>query len=417
MSERFPCYFLIWILFVAFLVSCGRSPMETHQFEMASSLIEEAMEDSLFAGAVFLAGNSEEILHQEAFGFAEKFNEKLDPIKTPVEMTTDHIFDVASLTKVLATTYAVMILHDRGFLHVDDPVFHYIPGFLTDEKSEITIRHLLTHTSGMIPWYPTWFVASNAKERLEFTAERPLQSPPGDRRIYSDLGFMLLADIVENVSGQTLPEFLNDHLYNPLELSSTLFSPDRDVYTHTVATSHGNPFERKMVMDDQFGYSIDDIDPNSWDGWRDYTLKGEVNDGNAFYTHGGEAGHAGLFSTAGDIYKLVSVLLNNGSWNHIDFIKPETIRLFLTEDQFKQGLGWSFNPEVIHAESLPEGSFGHTGFTGTNIVVSPQDNLFYILLTNRQHFGVNENGYYPDLRELRMEISSLLFTRQIEIIN
>lgn len=411
MLKKKAGYFVGALIFLGSFVSCSRPLLLPQQIGAADSLIKNALQDSLFAGAVFLVGSSSEVLHQKAFGYAEKVDENLIAIEEPVEMTTGHLFDVASLTKVLATTYAMMILHDRGLLDVDDPVFRYIPQFLNGNtvKSDITIRHLLTHTSGIIPWYPTWYVADNAKERLQFTVERPLQSVPGEHRIYSDLGFMLLADIVENVSGQPFPDFLKENVYDPLELTSTGFTPDTELTSNTVATSHGNPFERRMVYDDQFGYTIDDIDPDSWHGWREYTLKGEVNDGNAFYTHRGIAGHAGLFSTAGDIYRLVAVLLNHGRWKDQELIKPETAELFLTQNQFKQGLGWSFDPDVIHADSLPEGSFGHTGFTGTNIVVSPTNDLLYILLTNRQHFGVDENGQYPDLQKLRSAISSHLF--------
>lgn len=384
-----------------FMSSCSQK-----SFSSADERIESALEDSLFTGAVFLAGSSDEILHQRAFGYASVFDAPGNRMQNPERMTTNHVFDLASLTKVLATTYAVMLLHDRGEIHVDDPVSVYLPSFKTVEKETITIRHLLTHTSGLAQWYPTFYVAENTQERLDFISSQPLMSPVGEQRNYSDIGFMVLSDVIVQITGQPFDQFVNRNIYQPIGLKSTLFNPGPDL-PNLVSTSFGNQFERKMVLDDNFGYQID-VD-NEWDNWRDYVLKGEVNDGNAFYTHQGVAGHAGLFSTAGDIHKLISVLMNNGKLNDHQFIDSETIDLFLTKDEFNNGLGWGMDFTSMEINSLPEDSFGHTGFTGTSIIASPGKNLILILLTNRQHVGVNEEGFYPDLGDLRADIADLFF--------
>lgn len=377
------------------------SSCSQQSFSSADKQIESALKDSLFTGAVFLAGSADEIIHQRAFGYASVFDGRGEQLKNPERMTTNHVFDLASLTKVLATTYAAMLLYDRGDIHIDDPVSEYLPAFKTKDKEAITIRHLLTHTSGLVQWYPTYYVAENAEERLEFISSQPLISPVGEQRNYSDIGFMVLSDVIVQVTGQPFEQFVNLNIYQPLNLTSTSFNPDPEV-SSLVSTSLGNPFERKMILDDNFGYQIS-LD-TEWDNWRDYVLKGEVNDGNAFYTHQGVAGHAGLFSAAGDIYKLVSVLMNNGRHHDTQFLEPETVKLFLTKDEFNNGLGW-----VMDYNNLPEDSFGHTGFTGTSIIASPGKNLVVILLTNRQHVGVNEEGIYPDLTELRAELASILF--------
>jgi CubicO group peptidase (beta-lactamase class C family) len=152
-----------------------------------------------------------------------------------------------------------------------------------------------------------------------------------------------------------------------------------------------------------------DVDPQSWNGWREYTLRGEVNDGNAWHTHGGVAGHAGLFSTAGELHRLLMLIVNEGMFNGGKIFEAETIQLFTTKDRFENALGWAMQESVLHAANLPERSVGDTGFTGANFVLNMDNGRMFILLTNRQHAGVNEEGQYPNLRELREKLSVLVF--------
>ena len=170
------------------------------------------------------------------------------------------------------------------------------------------------------------------------------------------------------------------------------------------ATSHGNPYETRMVHDTSLGYVFKEIDPNQWNGWRTYTLRGEVNDGNAWYALHGVSGHAGLFSTVDDLQKLVDMLMHDGKVGSKQFISKKTIQLFLTKDDFKNGLGWMMDPEDAFMKNAPVGSFGHTGFTGTSIVVVPSLDISVILLINRQNMGLLPTGYYYNPNPIRREI-------------
>ncbi|MDZ7691344.1 MAG: serine hydrolase [Balneolaceae bacterium] len=327
-------------------------------------------------------------------------------------MTSDHLFDLASLTKVFATTYGVMLLVDQGEIELDHPIHTWLPEFNTPEKRGITIRHLLSHSAGLYQWKPTYYHASNAAEQYEYIAGLPLNYQVGEGRHYSDLGFMLLGEIVRRVTNQPMYEFLNEQFYNRLELEKTLFNPlDHGFNKEDIAaTSHGNPFEKQMVFDGDFGYDVD-VDHDSWNGWRQYTLRGEVNDGNAWYGANGVAGHAGLFSTAADLQKLVNLLLEKGRYQGEQLISEAAIDTFLTEDRFGNGLGWAMDPEVFSAEGVPTGSFGHTGFTGTSVVAIPEYDLSIILLTNRQNVGRQENGNYFNLDPLRQGIVDVVLKK------
>ncbi len=162
-----------------------------------------------------------------------------------------------------------------------------------------------------------------------------------------------------------------------------------------------------MVADDDFGYLCDE-DPEAFTPWRDYVLAGEVNDGNAYHAHGGLAGHAGLFSTASDLQVLLDLLLNKGVYTGRRLLSEEVVETFLTKDRFGHGLGWAMSTDVIPVDDLPEGTFGHTGFTGTYAVAVPAYGLSIILLTNRQNVGVDASGYYNSVTPLRRSITELM---------
>lgn len=396
-------------LLAGIIVSCSPDSAPSDQFARIpaiDSLIQREIAADHIPGAVIQIKKSDSVLHRAAYGYAQKYNYGLKRLEDPVQMTTGHLFDLASLTKVMATTLGIMIMADNDALDLDDPVHKYLPEFKKGEKSEITIRHLLMHTSGLPQWVPTYYHASNAQERYQYIASIPLKWPVGAERHYSDLGFMLLGDIIEKISGQRLDEYLEKELYTPLNLEHTTFNPlnNKGLKVEAIAaTSHGNPFEKQMVYDDSFGYQVD-VDPEFWNNWREYTLRGEVNDGNSWYANNGVAGHAGLFSTIDDLQVLVDLLLERGKVNGRTFIYSSVIDTFLTKDQYDNALGWAMDKKTISALGSPEGTLGHTGFTGTNIVVIPQDSLSIILLTNRQNVGRQENGYYFDLGPLRQDI-------------
>ncbi|NGP77423.1 serine hydrolase [Balneolaceae bacterium YR4-1] len=398
--------FFSFILVIAVFAGCSQeqeSPTKVGNIASIDSLIQDAVDKEHIPGAVIRLQQGDSVLHFKAYGFAQKYRYGMEELKNPEPMQVEHLFDLASLTKVFATTFGIMVLNDRGQLSLNDPVSDYLEGFKRESRQEITIRHLLTHSSGLPQWFPLYYLASNKEERLEAISGMPLEWKVGKGRHYSDLGFMILGDVIERVSGQTLDEFLQQEFYGMLNLSKTVFNPLDKGFSKIAATSHGNPFEKRMVYDDDFGYRVD-VDPESWDGWREYTLKGEVNDGNSWYANGGVAGHAGLFSTAEELQVMINLLLHEGRHRGEQVISKAVIDTFLTKDRFGNGLGWAMDKGFIAAEGTPEGTFGHTGFTGTNVVVIPEENLSIIFLTNRQNSGLQKNGTYFNLKTLRQQI-------------
>ena len=368
------------------------------------SILQGAVDSGLIPGAVIVIKKDNQIICRKAFGFAERNDDQNKPLAHPVPMTTDHLFDIASLTKVVGTTTSIMLLVDRGLIRVDDPVGKYIPAFNTGDKSQITIRHLLNHTAGLITWYPLFYRAHTKQEVYSLIDELPLAFPVGKSRHYSDLGFILLGEIIEKVSRMPLDQFVQKNIFIPLGMHRTSYNPLASGFTKFAATSHGNPYETRMVHDTSLGYVFKEIDPAQWNGWRTYTLRGEVNDGNAWYALQGVSGHAGLFSTIDDLQKLVDMLMNRGKVKGRPFISEKTVQLFLTQDDFKNGLGWMMDPGDSFMKGGPAGTFGHTGFTGTSIAVVPSLNLSVILLINRQNMGLLPTGYYYNPNQLRKAI-------------
>ena len=320
-------------------------------------------------------------------------------------MNTATLFDMASLTKVIGTTTSIMLLVDRGLIKVDDPVGKYIKSFDTPEKKEITIRNLLTHTAGLIEWYPLFYYSSNKETTYKVIGAIPLKYGVGVKRSYSDLGFILLGEIIEKVSGLTLAQFEKQNIFVPLGMQHTTYNPLRHGRTTNIAaTSLGNPYEHRMVYDSSLGFSVKGLDPASWNGWRNYVLKGEVNDGNAWYANGGIAGSAGLFSTVDDMQQLVDMLMHKGKVGNNQFISAHVIDSFFVKDKFNNGLGWMMDTTDSFIKDGPVGTFGHLGFTGTSIVVIPKYNLSVILLINRQNMGLLNNGDYYNLNPVRKQI-------------
>lgn len=356
-------------------------------------------------GAVLQIKQNGIVIYKQAYGFSQKYDYGHQLLENPPSMNTETLFDMASLTKVIGTTTSIMLLADRGLIHVDDPVSKYIQGFDSFPKRAITIHHLLTHTAGLIEWYPLFYRSSNKESTYRLIHSLPLKYPVGERRSYSDLGFILLGEIIEKVTGLSLEEFEKKNIFIPLGMTHTLYNPLKNGRTDNIAaTSFGNPYEKRMVYDSSLGYTVKEIDPASWDGWRKYVLKGEVNDGNAWYANQGISGHAGLFSTVDDAQKLVDMLLNKGRAGKKQFLSSSIIDSFLTEDRFHNGLGWMMDSTNSFMKGGPAGTFGHTGFTGTSITVVPQYHLSVILFINRQNMGLLKSGFYYNPNPLRREI-------------
>jgi serine-type D-Ala-D-Ala carboxypeptidase len=397
-----------FFLSLALASSCQENTSEARIAALKTvtdSIIQSQVDRDKIPGAVVLISKDGHTIYCHAYGYAQKYDYNHDLLNPPEAMTTDHLFDIASLTKVIGTTTSLMILADSGLINVDDPVGRYVKAFDTPEKRPVTIRRLLTHTAGLYEWYPMYYLASDKKASYELIGKLPLRFPVGGQRRYSDLGFVLLGEIIETVSGMSLEEFMKQNVFMPLGMKNTCFNPLRSLPGSKIAaTSPGNPYEKRMVYDSTLGYTVREIDPKQWNGWRTYVLKGEVNDGNAWYANGGISGAAGLFSTAGDLQKLIDMLISNGKIGKKQFISQKTIELFLTKDRFSNGLGWMMDPENSFMKNAPEGSFGHTGFTGTSIAVIPSENVSVILLINRQNTGLLDNGEYYNVNPVRLQV-------------
>jgi CubicO group peptidase (beta-lactamase class C family) len=371
------------------------------------SIVTTAINADLIPGAVVQIQLDGRNLHSKAYGSSQKYDIHRQPLNPAPAMTTATLFDLASLTKVVGTTTSLMLLVDQHKIGIDDPVSRYLPGFDTGEKKLITLRHLLTHTAGLYEWYPLFYKSAHHDSTIRFIENLPLRFPVGKQRKYSDLGFMLLGAIIEKVSGMPLDQFEEQNVFRPLRMTHTGYNPLKHGRTTDIAaTSLGNPYEHRMVYDTSLHFTIPGLDPTAWNGWRQYLVKGEVNDGNAWYANEGVAGHAGLFSTVDDLQILVNMLLDRGLFIVGDkpFLSAPTIETFLTPDAFHNGLGWMMDPDNSFMKNAPAGSYGHTGFTGTSIAAVPDLHLSVIILINRQNIGLQPTGAYYNPNPIRQAV-------------
>ncbi len=269
------------------------------------------------------------------------------------------IYDLASLTKVISLTTAVMILYDEGKLSLDAKVQDYLPAFSGAMKERVTIRHLLTHRSGLPPGRLLWKTARTPEEAWAQVLETKLGSRPGTYFDYSDLGPMVLGKVVERITGQPLDRFVAERIFKPLGMDDTGYLPSRALLARIAPT---------------------DVTPP-----RGYPIRGEVHDESAF-TLGGVSGHAGLFGTATDLSVFAQMLLNGGTYNGVRIVSDTTIARFIAPVADARALGWEVaNGEHGAGEYISSRAFGHTGYTGTSIWIDPEREMFVILLTNRVH--------------------------------
>jgi uncharacterized protein YbbC (DUF1343 family)/CubicO group peptidase (beta-lactamase class C family) len=314
-------------------------------------VVEQAIADKKLPGAVVLVGRGDRVLWQRAIG-----RRAVEPASEP--MTADTIFDLASLTKVVATTTSVMKLVEDGRIRLNDRVSEYVPGFERYNKQNITIRHLMAHTSGLRPDLDLADEWSGYDRAIELAIEEAPQAPPGERFVYSDINYFLLGDIVKRVSGKPLNEFAKTHVFDPLGMKETMFAPPESLKPRIAPTEH---------------------------------LRGVVHDPTA-RRMGGVAGHAGLFSTAADLAIFCRMLLNGGAYGGVRILSPLTVAKMTTPasapgDPNTRGLGWDIDSSYSsnRGELLPLGSYGHTGFTGTSIWIDPVTREYVVFLSNRVH--------------------------------
>lgn len=381
--------------------------MNKEKLAEIDNIVQGAIHDQVTPGAVILVAKGSKIVLENAYGYAKKYNMGT-LLKNPDKMTKKTIFDLASVTKVMGTTQGIMKLISEGKISVTDKVSEYIPEFAKNGKEEVTIANLLTHTSGLTPWEPTYLYANNPDEVRSYINNLSLEYETGTDRRYSDFSFMTLSFIIEEVTNQNLDEYLQENVYEPLKMKDTMFNAAENTNKRIAATSFGNPYEYKMIDDPDFGYYVEE-DADEFTQWRNYTLQGEVNDGNSYYANNGVAGHAGLFSTARDLAILGQTMLNNGSYGNVDLYNKDVIKTFTSQQRFGQGYGWEKDKAWYMGNKHSEQAFGHTGFTGTQVMFDPKHNLQIIVLTNKQNNGPLESGSYPNTGTLSREIANTVY--------
>lgn len=269
------------------------------------------------------------------------------------------IYDIASLSKVVGTTTAIMILYDEKKVDLDAPVFRYLPAFSGGLKDRVTVRELLTHRSGLPAGRDLWRVAHSPQMARDMVLASELKYVPGTAYVYSDLGADVLGMIVEKVSGERLDMFLERRVFGPLGMRDTFYRPADSVRYRIAPTAVTPP--------------------------RGYPLQGEVHDENA-YALGGIAGHAGLFSTAADLSIFAQMMLSGGTYDGVHIMSEPTVALFTLRTAGHRALGWdTADGDYGSGQYLTQRAYGHTGFTGTSIWIDPDREMFVILLTNRVH--------------------------------
>ena len=327
--------------------------MSAQRLEAIDRVVARGVKAGGYPGASVVVGRKGMAVWQKGFG-------TLDWSRSSSPVTADRtIYDLASLTKVVGTTTAAMILFDEGKLDIDAPVSKYLPAFSGGLKDSVTIRHLLVHRSGLPAGRDLWRIARNPQEARLAVIDTKLACAPGRCFEYSDLGYIILGMVVENAAGQELDRFLAERVFQPLGMTDTDFRPGDSVAGRVAPTEVAAP--------------------------RGYPVRGEVHDENAFAL-GGVAGHAGLFSTAADLSIFAQMMLNGGIYNGVRIVSDSTVRLFTRRAAGSRALGWdTCNGDGGCGAHLSGRAYGHTGFTGTSIWIDPDREMFVVLLSNRVH--------------------------------
>jgi len=327
--------------------------MSAARLRVIDRVVQRGIHAGGFPGAAVVVGRKGAVVWEKGFG-------RIDwKSSSPRVSPSETLYDLASLTKVVGTTTAIMILYDKGLFKLDDPVAKYLPEFGGGEKDSVTIRELLEHRSGLPADRELWRLASSPEEARHIVLSTPLDYKPGSQYVYSDLGAMTLGFLVEKLSGQPLDEFLEMWVFHPLGMMNTFYRPADSVKYRAAPTEDTPP--------------------------RGYPLKGEVHDENA-YALGGVAGHAGLFSTAADLSIFAQMILNGGEFNGTRIVADSTIRLFTHRAAGSRALGWAMaDGQWGSGRYLSDEAFGHVGYTGTSLWIDPDRDMFVILLTNRVH--------------------------------
>lgn len=332
-------------------------------------LLADGVRDGVFPGAVGLIARGGVAGWHHPHGRAQ-----LLPVQR--EASTATIYDLASLTKVLAALPVALGLVDRGLLDLDAPVHAVLPEFTGGAREAVTFRHLLAHTSGLPAWRALYLRAPTRDLVLGEICRSPLAADPGRVVEYSDLGILLLGFAMERITSARIDELVREHVIGPLGLRDTMYTPPPAVRERCAATEAGHDYEREKVGAEGRGYR-----------WEREVMVGEVHDGNAHYAMEGVAPHAGLFSTAWEAAVIAQEWLRPGG------LLSEASAAQAAADQragaegYPRGLGWVLHHEGTFFDAFGPRSFGHTGFTGTSLAIDPDQDLVAVLLTNRVHLG------------------------------
>jgi CubicO group peptidase (beta-lactamase class C family) len=328
--------------------------MSANRLARIDDVVAEGLRRKRMPGCVVLVGRNGKIVHFKAYGYRE-----LLPNKVP--MTTDTVFDLASLTKPIATATSVMTLVEQGKVSLSDPVAKYIPEFAANGKQEITVEQLLTHQGGLIPDNALRDYDNGQETAWKNIFELKPYVNPGNKFVYSDVGFIVLAKLVERVTGKNIDQYSTDVIFKPLGMDETGFLPSAELRKRAAVTEQR---EKRWI-------------------------RGEVHDPRA-YRLGGIAGHAGLFSTADDLALYAQMLLQTGELNGSRVMQARTVALMVKSIEVSsglRGLGWDIRTgySTNRGDLFSKQAFGHGGFTGTSLWIDPKLNLFVIFLSNRVH--------------------------------
>jgi CubicO group peptidase (beta-lactamase class C family) len=343
----------------------------------AYEVVEKTVKDKASPGATLAVGYRGQVaIH--AFGKLS-YGAKSPAVK-PATM-----YDIASLTKVVVTTTLVAKLAEGDFavpLDLDAKIERYLPEWASGPQPEwrhrVTVRHLLTHTSGLPPFKEYWRTSKSKQDTLTKIFAEPLDYEPGTKEVYSDLGIILMAEIIERLTGRTLDDLANSFIFSPLGMKDSIYKPAKKLWPAIAPTEVDNNFRHRLIQ-------------------------GEVHDENAFAI-GGVSGHAGVFSTAPDLAAFCQMLLNGGVYAHQRILRRATVAQFTTPQQLSSGtrtLGWAVpTPGGLSGQYFSAHSFGHTGFTGTSIWIDPDRQLFVVFLTNR----VNPTRENQKIQQVRRDL-------------
>jgi len=327
--------------------------MSAERLETIDRVIQRGIAAGGYPGAAVVVGRRGAAVWEKGYGHLGW------TASSPSVLADRSIYDLASLTKVVGTTTAAMVLYDEGKLDLDETVTHFLPEFTGGEKDRVTIRQLLMHRGGLPAGRELWRHAHTPEDAKRLIFDVPLEYRPGTGQVYSDLGADLLGMVVETIAGEGLDRFLQRRVFGPLGMKDTQFRP-ADSLVYRIAPTEVSP-------------------P------RGYPLRGEVHDENA-YVLGGVAGHAGLFGTASDLAVFAQMMLNGGIYDSVRIVSDSAVRLFTARASGTRALGWEVADGQHGAGNfLGERAYGHTGFTGTSIWIDPDRQMFVILLTNRVH--------------------------------